>query len=366
MLNLFFIIFIIFLFNRVVDTKNIQYAELLFLSLVLVSQCRYESAVFTVAILFLLPVLLNRKSIAEFSIVTYLTPILFIPTIWQPRLYAALPDINRVESQFIQASSLYNAFSLSNLITNTPKNLMVFLGLDPHLGFSPIVTAMSIAGIYLLAKKLIVDFPHTSYAFKSMWFFGLVTICLMYLIQASFYRGDLTIFTQNRFALSYLPYVVLPAVLFIKQLLHTETITKKIFVSVFLAFHLLFFWSYGSRQLLVNAGTIPYEYNKTLNYLQSHFKKNTNLLIVCERPNLYIVHYRGAVDFNYANQNADKIRTQYQREFDQVVVLQKCRYDTQKPLPSNRIINSYRLVHLSNLNLTQSEYLKISKLAAEF
>lgn len=365
-LNLFFIIFILFLFNRVTETKNIQYAELLFLSLLLVSQSRYESVVFTVAILFLLPLLLKRDSITQFSIVTYLIPILFIPTIWQPRLYAALPDINRVYSRFIQAASLYDAFSLSNLIANTPKNLMVFLGFDPNLGFSPIATVMSIAGIYLLAKKLLTDFPHTSYAFRSMLFFGLTSIGLMYLIQASFYRGDFTVFTQNRFALSYLPYIVLPVILFIKHLLKTETITKKIFVSVFLTFHLLLFWSYGSQQLLVNAGTIPYEYNKTLDYLKHHFKKNTNLLIVCERPNLYIVHFQGAVDFNYANQNEDKIRTQYQREYDQIIVLQKCRYDTREPLQSNRLINSYPLVHLRNLNLTQAEYLKISKMAAEF
>lgn len=49
-LNLFFILFTIYLFSRVVSKKSIQHAELLFLTLVLVSLCRYESVIFTVAI----------------------------------------------------------------------------------------------------------------------------------------------------------------------------------------------------------------------------------------------------------------------------------------------------------------------------
>jgi hypothetical protein len=46
-LNLFFIIFTIFLFNKVITTRSIQHAELLFLTLLLVSQSRYESIIFT-------------------------------------------------------------------------------------------------------------------------------------------------------------------------------------------------------------------------------------------------------------------------------------------------------------------------------
>lgn len=366
-LNLFFIIFTLFLFNKVIVTKNIQHAELLFLTLVLLSQCRYESVVFLAAILFLLPILLTRKSITEFSIVTYLTPILFIPTIWLPRTYADLPDINRLYSQFIQVPSLYDAFSISNFIANAPKNLTVLLGLDPHFGFSAIVTMLSIGGIYLLTRKMIVDFPRASLEFKSMWLFGFVSFGLMALIQSSFYRGDLTIFTQNRFAMSYLPYVVLPAIVFIHSILNKEKISnsKKIFAAVFWAFHLLFFWSYGSQQLLVNAGSIPYEYNKTISYLKDHYKNNANLLIVCERPNLYIVHFQGAIDFKYANLNAEKILSQYQRDYDHIVVIQKFRYGPQQPLRLNRLKDSYRLVHLENIKLTRSEYFRVSEISED-
>jgi hypothetical protein len=100
----------------------------------------------------------------------------------------------------------------------------------------------------------------------------------------------------------------------------------------------------------------------TLRYLKDNFKRNANILIISERPNLYIVHYKGAVDFAYANQNTEKIRDHYGKEFDHILVLQKYLYKTRAPLKNQRLNHSYRLADLKNLNLTQTEYLKISKL----
>jgi len=90
--------------------------------------------------------------------------------------------------------------------------------------------------------------------------------------------------TQNRFALAFLPVMVLPAIYFIRAILNKVNISYKIFIWVFFGFHLLYFWPYGSQQLLVNRGTIPYEYNKTLNYLRSNFEKPSKIVVICERP----------------------------------------------------------------------------------
>jgi hypothetical protein len=361
-INLFFIIFTIFLFNKVVTTKSIQHTELLFLTLVLVSQCRYESVIFTIAILFLVPMLLHKESISELSIITFIAPVLFIPVIWLPRLYADLPDINRVGTALIQVPNLYDAFSFTNLLVNTRQNLIAFLGLDPFLGFSPVISILAIGGICLLTKKLILNYTSTSREFKTMWFFGAVTFCLLYLIQFSFYRGDLTIFTQNRFATVYFPYILFPAIFLIHSILNRADGIKEIIVVILFIFHLLFFWPYGSQQRFVSIGSLSYEYGKTMNFLKENFKNSTQLLIIAERPNLYIIHYRGAVDFRYANQNADKIKSIYSKEFDHILVLQKFDYKTQSPLAWNRIDAAYRLRKLSKINLTQSTYLKISEI----
>jgi hypothetical protein len=361
-LNLFFIVLTLYLFNKVIATRRIQHAELLFLTLVLLSQCRYESIIFTVAILFLLPTLVNKKSIAGFSIATYVTPILFIPTLWLPRLYADRPIVDKMSNGIVQVPSLFDAFNISNLISNTSTNLVVFLGLDPHLGFSPVISAMALAGIYLMTKKLVAGRKRTSLEFRTMWLYGSVTFCLLYFIQFSFYLGDMTIVTQNRFAMTYLPYMVLPAIFFLHAIFNKVNISHKIIIWLFFGFHLLYFWPYGSQQLLVNRATIPYEYNKTLSYLRSNYKSQSKVLIICERPNFYIVHYQGALDFQYANQNPDFILNMGARDFDHILVLQKCLYDTRAPLKTNRLNNSFRLAPLKNLNLTQTEYLKISKI----
>ena len=360
--NLFFIVFTIFLFNKVVTTRSIQHAELLFLTLVLVSQCRYESVIFTIAILFLLPVLLKKDSISELSIISFVTPILFIPVIWSPRLYADLPDINRVGTTLIQVPSLYDAFSLTNLLENNQQNLIALLGLVPYLGFSPLISFLAIGGFILLTKKLIFSYRDTGLEFKTMWLFGVATFSLLYIIQFSFYRGDLTIFTQNRFATVYFPYVLFSAVFFIHTIFKTANGIKINVVVLFFIFHLLFFWPFGSQQRFVNAGSLPYEYNKSLMFLKENFKNNSNILIVAERPNIYIIHYRGAVDFAFANENLDKIKNIHSKEFDHILVLQKIDYKNQKPLARNGIDAAYRLQKLSDIKLTQSTYMKVSEI----
>jgi hypothetical protein len=364
-INLFFIIFTIFLFNKVITTRSIQHTELLFLTLVLVSQCRYESIIFTIAILFLVPMLFNKESIPELSIITFIIPILFIPVIWSPRLYADLPDINRVGTTLIQVPSLYDAFRFTNLIENTRQNLIALLGLDPYLGFSPLISLLAIGGFFLLAKKMIFSYRNTSIEFKTMWFFGVATFCLLYIIQFSFYRGDLTIFTQNRFATVYLPYVLFPAIFFLYSILNKANGIKINLVVLFFVFHLMFFWPFGAQQRFVNVGSLPYEYNKTLMFLKENFKNNSNILIIAERPNIYIIHYRGAVDFSFANQNIDKIKNRYNKEFDHILVLQKIDDKTQTPLEWNEIEGAYRLEKLSDIKLTQSTYLKISEILDE-
>jgi len=364
-LNLFFIVLTFYLFSKVLVSKYVQQAELLFLTLVLLAQCRYESIIFTTAIFFLLPMLLNKKSISELSVVTFIVPVLYVPTIWLPRLYADQPVVNKVGSAVAQMPSLIESFSFKNILSNSASNLNVFLGLDPHLGFSAVVSVISIAGVYLMIKKLVVDYRGTESHFISLGCFAAVTLCLLYLTQVSFYLGNMALYTQNRFAMSYLPYLVVPAIFFIHKTLNKANMAKRIAVIIFFVFHLLYFWPYGSQQLLVNSGSIQYEYNKTLSYLKENFKRNSDILIISERPNLYIVNYKGAVDFTYANQNMDKISDYYIKEFDHIIVFQKYQYKTRSPLRSHRLNHSHRLVNLENLSLTRTEYLKISRLDAD-
>jgi hypothetical protein len=311
------------------------------------------------------PIHFNKKSIASLSISTYLTPILFIPILWLPRLYADRPIVDKMAMGTVQVPSLFDAFSVSNLIPNSSANLIVFLGFDPQLGFSPVISAMSLAGLYLITKKLIVGRKSISSQFRTMWLFGTITFCLLYFIQVSFFLGDMTIATQNRFAMAYLPYIVLPAMYFIHNIVNKVSISNKIFIWIFFGFHLLYFWPYGSQQLLVNRGTIPDEYNKTLNYIRNNYESHSNILVICERPNFYIVHYQGALDFKYANQNPELIINKVAKVFDYILVLQKCLHETRAPLKTNRLNKSYRLVDSQTLKLTQTEYLKISILISD-
>ena len=363
--NLFFIMLAFYQLRKVLASKSIPQAELFFLTLLLLGQCRYESIIFTAGILFLLPMLLNKKSIAELSVVTFIIPFLYIPTIWLFRLYADLPIVNKVGNAVAQTPSFWESFSFENILTNSISNLNVFLGLDPHLGFSWVIAIISIAGIYLMIKRLVVNYHGTDPDVRILGFFGLVSLGLLYLTQVSFYLGNMALYTQNRFAMTYLPFIVVPAVYFVHAVTKKMQISAKVAVFAFFGFHLLFFWPYGSQQFIVHSGTIPYEYNKTLKYLDQNFNGNSNILIIAERPNLYVVHYKGSVSFAFANQYSERINKQYGKEYDEILVLQKYRYNESIPIKSHRLNPSYRLDGLQRLSLTRTEYLYISKLVLD-
>jgi hypothetical protein len=78
-----------------------------------------------------------------------------------------------------------------------------------------------------------------------------------------------------------------------------------------------------------------------------------------------MVHYSGAVGFTYANQNTEKILDHYRKDFDHILVLQKCLYKTRAPLTSSRLSSTYPLIQLATLTMTRSEYLRISEITKE-
>ena len=67
--------------------KDAPSAELLFLTSILLMQCRYESVIFGIALLTLLPQLIRKDMIKQYSIVAFLTPLLIVPILWQRRLF---------------------------------------------------------------------------------------------------------------------------------------------------------------------------------------------------------------------------------------------------------------------------------------
>lgn len=360
--NLLFILLSFLMLHQFLIKRSAERAEMLFLTLILLAQCRYESIIFTIVAIFLFIFLINKSLISRFSPITYLTPIFFILVLWQRRLFADLPHIVRYDSNLFQITNIFETFNLYNFFSNSSKNIFVFLGMDPNYGFTPIIAILSIIGSYLLIRKFILQFNTIQSQFRYIFLYSITTLLLLSVIIYSHYWGNFTIALQNRIALVFLPYLLFPAIYGLYKISGPIKFSKEIFLSVFFIFHLLFFLPYGTHQRLINSLSLPFEYKKNLTYLEKNFHGNKNILIISDRPNLYLVHEYGSVSFDFLKRHKEEISFQSQKEFDHVLTFQRYHYKNTLPDPKNRLDNSVILTELENIKITPLMYIKISEI----
>ncbi len=359
--NLLFIIFTFLFFHKFLQDKNIDNAELLILTLILLAQCRYESLLFMVAILFLLPWLAGRKHAFQFSCAMYVVPVLLIPTLWQRRLYNKSVVDLIVEIGPNQFEIPQQLFSAGNFLANIPKNIFVFTGLNPDLGFTPVLFILSFAGVYMLARKKLTSPTEISSKFNYILLFGVTTFILMIGIISSYYWGDFQLPLSNRFAIAFLPYMVFSAIFCLDSIERKTKKPLKIFLITFFIFHLLFYWPYGAHQKNLKSLPLPKEYQKVLSYLETEYKNTQSTLIICERPNLYVIHQYGAVSFAYANSHINEIMIAMSRYYDHIVVLQSYNQKDRTVMDDSRLHGSYRIQEKQKINVSMSSFLRVSE-----
>jgi len=357
--NLLFIILTFIFFHKFLQDESIDNAELLILTLILLAQCRYESLLFMVAILFLLPHLTDRKHALQFSYVMYVVPVLLIPTFWQRTLYKFSSKI--IEMGPNQLEIPQHVFSTNNLLTNIPKNIFAFTGLNPNLGFTPVLFILSLAGVYMLVRKKLTDPTEIASKFNDILPLGITTFILMIAIISSYYWGDFQLHFSNRFAISFLPYMVFSAIFCLDSIESKTKRPLKVFLILFFIFHLLFYWPYGAHQKNLKSLPLPKEYQKVLNYLETEYKHPQNTLIISERPNLYVIHQYGAVSFAYANRHINEIMIAMSRYYDHIVVLQNCNQKGPTVMDNSRLHGKYRMQEKQKINVSLSTYVRVSE-----
>jgi len=362
-INLLFVIFIFILFHKFLIHKDVEVAELLFLSLILLAQCRYESIIFFTAIILLIPYLINRRIIHKYTFITYITPILLVPIIWQRKLCIHVSEPVRIGLEIYEKTD--KLFCLKNLFSNFSKNVFVLLGLNSHYGFMPVISLLAIIGFYLIVKKNIVGFSKTDLKSELINLYGITSFFLLLIIYSSYYWGNFTFPVSNRLAMVFLPFIILSAIYCLKKVCGKLQTQKKVLMIILLAFHLIYYWPYASEQKIINGLSLTYEYNKVLNYIKTNYDiKNEKILIISDRPNLYLIHNCGSVNFSYANNNKEKIEYFFNNYFDHIVVMQRYLLKTKKTKKNNKIDSSFKIDELENVKITHDMYIKILKVSS--
>jgi hypothetical protein len=286
------LLFIIATFLALIACLEMQAApqetELLMLTLLLLAQCRYESQLLLPVVgLAVLPWLRRHRFFQRASWLTCALPLFLVPVLWQRRGFQGALDfqITKIGQDTYQRAD--SAFSLRHLLQNIDDNIFVLLGVNPHFGFSPVLALFALAGMYLLARQVVLRRPGA--AEVALIGAAAVSFLLLLGLLSAFFWGLFTLPMDNRLALAFLPFLVCAAAFGGFRLCRALNIEAALPVYLVVAAHLLLFWPYGIQQRLINGMALPYEYRQAVNELRQRYPRDGSTVILAEMPNLYIV-----------------------------------------------------------------------------
>jgi hypothetical protein len=287
-LNALFLVLSFLILIDVCKRKNeTKITELLLLTLLLLAHCRYESLIILpLFIVILLPFLWQQKFFRKMSFLGCLMPLFLLPVVWQRLLYLNLPALNKIDFNLFQRVDA--PFSLRSLIQHLDDNIYVLLGIDPNWGFSIILAGLGLAGIYMMGKNLVLR--NGLYLKNSVIIAGIISFVLLLGIISAFYWGKFTIPMDNRLALVFLPFIVWASIYGLYCIGQHIERQPAVTLAILFIFHLLFFWPFGAAQRVSNTLALPYEYHNTLIYLNENYHNRSNMVILAEHPNMYIIH----------------------------------------------------------------------------
>ena len=353
---LFLLLYFLFLIDAVQSNGEYRRIELLLLTTLLLAQCRYESAVFIfITAVCLLPLMLKSKFFSHMSYLGCSIPVFLIPLLWQRKLFLTQIEFNKIEHETFEYAS--DTFSLGNLWSNFDDNVFVLLGLNPHYGYTPILAIAAIVGVYLLIKSYIskdsVEMP------PLLMIVTLISAIILFLIISSFFWGNFGLKMDNRLSLIFLPFLVWSAVYALYRFQNKIPTRLSTFMILAAGFYLMFFWSYGSQQRLVNNLSLQYEYNRVLEYMEQHYPKRGHTVIIAEQPNLYIIHEYSGVRFSRIDKIMEALSSP--NSVDHIIALQKIERKTGRITRGSILKGPFQLRPLTEFSLSSELAMRISE-----
>lgn len=360
-LNLLFVIILFLAYHRFLITKDVTTADFLILTLILLMQCRYESILFGIVVLTLIPYLFRKELLRQYSFFTCIAPLLIVPILWQRRIFMNLSEPVRMNLNLLETSG--QGFHFHSFVTNLSKNILTFSGLNPNYGFIPIISILGIIGTYFLIKEAILKSDEAVPETRHVVLTGLIVFILLFLIYSFYQWGNLNLSISNRLALIFLPFFVFASIHCIHRILGNAGDNTKIFLFVFWSLNLVFFWPYTSNQKIVHALDLTCEYNQVLNYIDHNYDiQSEKILLISDRPSLYYIHGYGSVNFAYANSRTAEIDHYFNSYFDHILVLQRCQIDTKIPIERNKLTFANKMMETDKIKCSNRTFLKLSEI----
>lgn len=358
-INLLFIIIVFLWLFLFLKHRDVKYAEIVLFSLVLLANCRYESIIFFFSLIILAPYFLNTNIIIKYRFPVFCLPLLFLPLAWQRQIFF----LNSFVRGDKGLETPEQVFGITNFLENFSPNIFALSGIATDFGFILLIFIAAIAGIYFAGRKLVLQPDTINPPGKAFGLYILISGLLLFTLYTSFFWGHFTTDIDNRLAMSLLPFIIIPAVYCIYQILHYKFSSTKNNLLLFLVVvQMLYYWPIAAAQPLLKQNALHYVNKRVTHFLYKNYDmKNEKLLLISDRPNLFIIHGIGSIGFQKAVTFQKTLHYLDNVYYDQILVVQKCNPITNEVQADNRLNDEFQLQELARINITQEYYLRISR-----
>ena len=266
-LNLFLAVLSFALLDSFLTNKKIETFELLGLTLALLAQVRYESAVFPLCFGAVLLVSLRASEYRSLTWRTYALPFLFLPIPWQ-RLPTNNPGWHYLPEGEVPFSTEY-------FWPNLQAAWMYFSGAEPHYGGVPIALFAAIAGGVCATVILVRRFARNAVSRRLIALSVAATSALAALSAAILvhYWGDLTLPNEERYAVILLPFLVFFAICLIRIISIRVPCTVSV-AAIGCVGLLIFHWPKSAHNDPFWNRPLQTEYRESMNFLKENYPDN--------------------------------------------------------------------------------------------
>jgi len=324
MLNLFFLILTFRYFNDYLGNRQPLKLNKLLLTILLLSQCRYEMLGIVVFLMVLLFWIESKNRFAAIGAFIVILPILYIPVLWQ-RSALVTQTLANNPSKYIPVF-----FSINYLFPNLLKFVKILFQpmADQSVAFA--INYLAAGGVIYGGMLLFRNIKSMSIQLRYSIF-----VCLA---AYAYYIGILLCGIWGKMvdnpSSSRLLLILVPLFAFFASFL-VDSLTKNAKLYSYLIAAMLaifsFFHPIAVKDMLGQI-YVTYRWNLlNLNFLEK-FAGEDNIFVISKRPNLYTIYRLGACDFRFANHNKDFVLTRFKRHLiSKIIVIQDIDLSTGKP-----------------------------------
>ena len=360
-LNLFFILISFYLLINFFQNKTSKRLERLILTLILLSQIRYESVIFLIILLLIFIVLFFRYD--EFRILSkkiLFFPFLLLPIAWQRSITMSSEQLIgnlEVESDVFSltgfGSKIFEFFSYFS--TNSYSHNTI-----------PIIFYIGLIGLAFGFIKFLKNYNDDDFEKMILILYSFLTLFFLFLIINLYNQpqGGISHPTTIRLGIIYLPILVFGTVIIISELFKHFNFNQQYFIVIPFCF-LLWYWPIAKNNHSVNTLVISREYKSILSFLNANYQNN-NLIIVTTSPGLYTPHNWGSVYFQFAidnkNELIEKLKTKLVQE---ILVIQNIDLVNLMPTKETELNINLKLEKVFEMRESGDYFIRISRIIVE-